>query len=92
MKPILMSADNPDGHKLENLLNQLQQEVEAKSAKIVNDRRPQALRVLRNNQQIIGLLMQAEALQCDSYDVLATMGPNEGPLGTPRIGKGSDNV
>jgi len=43
--------------------------------------------VLRNNEQIIGLLTQAEALQRYSYDLLATLGKNEGPLGNYRIGE-----
>jgi len=88
MKEILMSATNPEGVKLEELLAQLQQEVTAKSAKIVSDTRPQARHVLRNNQQIIGLLMQAEALQRNSYDVLDAISANQGPTGTPRIGSG----
>ncbi len=86
MKEILMSSTNPNGLKLEELLAKLQEAVRVKSAKISSDSRPQALHVLRNNQQIIGLLMQAEALQRDSYDVLSAMGPNQGPTGIPRIG------
>ena len=87
--PLLMSAENPNGRKLEELLAQLQEEVQQKSVKIAQDARPHARHVLRNNQQIIGLLMQAEALQRNSYDVLAQLGPNQGPTGTPRTGPGS---
>lgn len=87
---ILMSSTNPNGHKLEELLQQLQIEVATKSQKIESDTRPSARQVLRNNSQIIGLLMQAEALQRSSYDVLSTIGPNQGPLGTPRIGNPGD--
>lgn len=86
---ILMSSTNPEGMKLEELLLQLQSEVRVKCGKIEGDARPQARHVLRNNQQIIGLLMQAEALQRDSYDVLNAISPNQGPTGTPRIGEGS---
>ncbi len=86
---VLMSPENPDGWKLEDLFSQLQAEIVIKSAKIVDDARPVARLVLRNNQQIIGLLAQAEALQRGSYDALDAMAPDEGPLGKPRIGTGS---
>lgn len=86
---VLMSPENPGGWKLEELLAQLHREVSTKCAKIETDSRPPAKHVLRNNQQIMGLLKQAEALQRDSYDVLDAMGPNQGPLGKPRIGEGS---
>lgn len=87
--PVLMSPQNPTGWKLEDLLEALRREVKAKCAKIADDSRPVARAVLRNNEQILGLLRQAEALQRDSYDRLNTMAPDEGPLGTPRIGTGS---
>ena len=87
--PVLMSPENPTGWKLEDLLRELQSEVLGKCNKISADTRWQARRVLRNNEQIVGLLAQAEALQRDSYDVLDAMAPNEGPLGKPRIGNGS---
>jgi len=87
---VLMSPQNPEGWKLEDLFSQLQAEIEIKSEKITNDASPVARLVLRNNQQIIGLLAQAEALQRSSYDALDAMAPNEGPLGRPRIGVGSE--
>lgn len=86
---LLMSPTNPNGWKLEDLLATIIAEVGHKSFKIKDDTRPVARQVLRNNQQIIGLLHQAEALQRDSYDKLDAMSKNEGPLGTPRIGEGS---
>lgn len=89
--PVLMSPVNPDGWKLEDLLHQIYGEVKAKCRKIENDPRPVARQVLRNNQQIMGLLQQAAALQEDSYDKLDAIGPNQGPLGTPRIGEGSES-
>lgn len=87
---ILMGPQNPSGWTLESLLSSLTGEVEQKSRKIQDDARPVARHVLRNNQQIVGLLMQAEALQRDSYDRLNAMAPNDGPLGKPRIGAGSE--
>lgn len=89
---ILMGPLNPQGWKLEDLLEQLQGEVNAKSFKICADDRPVARAVLRRNQQIVGLLAQAEAIQRHSYDLLDAMAPNEGPLGKPRIGAGSTDA
>lgn len=89
MVRILMGTDNPTGYKLEDLLAQLQDEINDKSKKIASDTREPAKKVLRNNQQIVGLLMQAEALQRSSYDILDAISPNQGPNGTPRIGEGS---
>ena len=84
---VLMGTENPDGWKLEELLVKLQFEVGNKSAKIEKDTRLEAKTVLHHNMQIIGLLQQAEALQRQSYAILDAMAPNEGPLGTPRIGE-----
>jgi len=83
---ILMGSDNPDGYKLEELLHYLQEEVNMKTEKIKNDPCLEARTVIAHNAQIVGLLGQAEALQRLSYAILDNMAPNEGPLGTPRIG------
>jgi len=85
-KSILMGRDNPDGYKLEELLNMLVSEVETKNTYIESDPRLEAKQVVCNNKQIIGLLQQAEALQRMSYAVLDNMSANEGPLGKYRIG------
>jgi len=87
--PILMGPTNVNGWKLEELLSKLQDEVWHKSLKIARDPRLIAKTVYNNNQQIIGLMRQAEALQRQSYALLDDTSPNEGPLGTPRIGEGS---
>ena len=71
---------------MEELLALLQGEVAGKSRKIERDPRIQSKTVQNNNAQIIGLLKQAEAIQRQSYAILDEMGPNEGPLGQPRIG------
>jgi len=84
---ILMGRDNTTGYKLEELLHEVASEVFVKCTFICDDPRIEAKAVLRNNQQIIGLLAQAEALQRHSYDVLDNMSKNEGPLGKYRIGK-----
>ena len=89
MPRLLMSPQTPDGWKLEELCDQLIAELHEKCFKISADARPAARQVLRNNQQIVGLLHQARALQSSNMDLLAQVGPNQGPLGTPRIGVGS---
>jgi hypothetical protein len=86
MKQVLMSNENHNGWKLENLLAQVKLEVSQKINKIINDTSPQAQLVVRNNLAIIEHLGAAEALQRSSYVVLDAMKPNEGPSGKPRIG------
>jgi len=88
---ILMGRDNPDGYKLEELLQAVSAEIVAKCSYIEDDPDFEAKTVLRNNQQIVGLLLQAEALQRYSYDVLDSMSLNEGPLGNYRIGTQKEN-
>ncbi len=86
MKPILMSSENPEGWKLEELLVQVKQEVSEKINKIINDQSPHAQLVIQNNLSIIEHLGAAEALQRASMIVLDAKAPNQGPTGTPRIG------
>ncbi|KYD02650.1 hypothetical protein B4102_0244 [Heyndrickxia sporothermodurans] len=85
-KTVLMSSENHDGWKLEDLLAKVKQEVSEKINKIINDSSPQAQLVVRNNLAIIEHLGAAEALQRSSYIVLDAMRTNEGSAGTPRIG------
>ncbi|OCA84494.1 hypothetical protein A8F94_17525 [Bacillus sp. FJAT-27225] len=87
IKSILMSSENHNGWKIEDLLEQVIVEVSHKINKIINDPSPQAQLVVRNNLAIIEHLGAAEALQRSSYVVLDAMKPNEGPAGKPRIGK-----
>ena len=88
--PLLMSKANPEGWKLEELLDKAALEIETlKTPLIRDDPRPAARTVVHNNGRIVALLNEAARLQRDSYRVLATIGPNEGPLGKPRIGVGS---
>lgn len=87
--PILMSSENPGGAKLEEHLRALIGEMEAKCGKIAADPRNVAKDVHRNNRDIIGRLRECVALQEHSQRILAAMAPDQGPTGTPRIGKGS---
>lgn len=87
---ILMSSENPGGAKLEEHLRGLIGEIETKCAKIADDPRSVAKDVHRNNRDIIRRLQECVTLQEHSMRILAeTVGPDQGPTGTPRIGKGS---
>ena len=90
MTPLLMSPENPDGWKLEELFDRLIAEIEVKCTKISGDPREVARQVLENNRNIIGMLRLCATTQRQSMAALDTIGPNQGPLGKPRIGVGSD--
>lgn len=83
MQPILMSRDNPDGYKLEDLLSALRLEIEGKSMRVAQD--PRAIDLVRSNARIIKLLAEAEAVQREALAALDRLGPDQGPRGTPRI-------
>lgn len=83
---ILMTRDNPDGFKLEELAEKLRTEIQAKTLNIAGDPSIEAQTVTNNNAQIIGLLFQIEALQRQSFAVMAQIRADEGPTGKPRIG------
>lgn len=90
--PLLMSSENPNGWKLEELLGQLNEEILDKCKKIEGEKRPVAKQVLQNNRHIMQMLRDAATLQRQSMAFLEAIGPNEGPLGTPRIGAGSPGI
>lgn len=90
--PILMSAENPNGWKLEDLLAQLRKELLIKTEKITGDSSVLSLKVQCNNLSILRHLHTAESLQRDSYALLATKAPDEGPNGQARIGDRSHAV
>lgn len=89
MTSILMSPENPTGWKLEELLRAVATEVDGKTLKIARDSRPEARAVRQNNGQIAYLLRMAADYQDRSMETLATLGPNAGPTGVPRVGPGS---
>ena len=84
--PILMSRDNPDGHKLEDLLVTVGQELSAKTSRLAGDRCPTAKFIVCNNQRIVDLLNMAVSIQRETLDELKKVGPDQGPRGTPRVG------
>lgn len=60
---ILMTAENPDGAKLEDLLDALIEEVFDKTEKIRDINHPTARSYLKSNRLIIEKLAQCSAIQ-----------------------------
>lgn len=84
--PILMSATNPTGAKLEELLEQIAVELEAKNANIEHDPKPCSRVISTNNLSIISALRKCVHIQNDSLAQLNELGQDEGPYGNPRLG------
>ncbi|ELA7323126.1 hypothetical protein Q9X98_004770 [Vibrio parahaemolyticus] len=84
--PVLMSRENPNGWKLESLIEKLREEILNKSMKIASDPSFEAQSVINNNFQIVGLLMQIEGLQRSSMLAMEKLGPDQGPLCLARVG------
>lgn len=84
--PVLMSRENPNGWKLESLIEKLREEILNKSMKIASEPSFEAQSVINNNFQIVGLLMQIEGLQRSSMLSMEKLGPDQGPLGLARVG------
>ena len=85
MSRFLVTDDNPDGYKLEEILSAIRNEIMIRATKIMDDKRPEAQTVLNNNITILGLLAQSIALAEDSSRVLdKSFGPHKG--NKPRIG------
>lgn len=85
MSNLLMSKDNPNGHKLEELLETIQEELNAKSELLTNDDCPVSQAIKRNNGYINSLLSVAESMQRDSMDLLDTLGIDPGPHSQSRV-------
>lgn len=81
-----MSRDNPDGWKLEELLNQIRFELSEKN-KLIQDDGCQVSKIVRaNNIDIIELLFDCVTMQKESMDALDTLGEKQGATDKPRIG------
>ena len=86
--PVLMSRENPNGWKLESLTEKLREEINRKSLNIAGDQSVEAQLVTHNNFQIIGLLMQIEALQRESMVIMSQIGPDQGGVHEAGAGEG----
>lgn len=89
---VLMSGDNPNGYKLEDLLLTMANEIQVKSERVVNSTIPVASVVISNNTKIINHLYCARDIQLNTLDALQTIGYDQGPTGKPRIGGCDDTL
>lgn len=89
MTRFLVTPDNPSGWKLEDILSEIQNDIIRRTAKILDDPRPEARVVLNNNIEILGLLTRCIAHATDSTRILTkSLGPSRAAEGgPPRIGK-----
>tara|TARA_B100000315_G_scaffold186829_1_gene176361 strand:- start:13351 stop:13623 length:273 start_codon:yes stop_codon:yes gene_type:complete len=89
MTKFLISDDNTDGYKLEDILMAVRKDMLARCDKVVDDHRTEALHVMNNNMKILGLLSESINLATDSTNVLnRAFGPSKSADGgEPRIGK-----
>ncbi len=88
MTHFLVSEENPEGYKLEDILSALRKDVLLRCSKIADDRRPEAQQVLANNVKILGFLNEAVSIAENSTHILdKAFGPSQSAGGgTPRIG------
>lgn len=85
MTKFLVTDENPDGYRLEDILSLIRNDMLTRATKIMDDPRPQAKRVLGNDIEILGKLADCIALAEDSSHTLdKSFGPHED--GKPRIG------
>lgn len=89
MSHFLVSDENPQGLKLEQILRAIRKEVIQRCTKITDDVRPEAQHVLSNNIKILEHLTEAIRLAEDSTQTLdKAFGPSQaGKGGPPRIGE-----
>jgi len=83
---VLMSADNPTGWKLEELLVQVSQDLRVKNDRLEGDASPTSRAIRINNLGVIDCLALAGVRQSDTLRRLDLLGSDQGPSGTPRIG------
>ncbi len=89
MTRFLISKENQDGYKLEDILRAIRRDILTRCTKIVDDHRSEASHVLDNNMKILNLLSDAIRLAEDSTDTLdRAFGPSAAAEGgPPRIGE-----
>ena len=88
MTRFLVSEENPQGSKLEDILRILRKDVLERCTKITDDLRSEAQLVLNNNVKVLEHLSEAIRLAEDSSQILdKAFGPSQAAKGgPPRIG------
>lgn len=85
MTHFLVTDDNADGYKLEDILKIIRKDIFLRTTKIMEDERPEAQMVMDNNVTILGLLSKSITVAEDSTTILQkSFGPSRD--GKPRIG------
>ncbi len=89
MTRFLISKENPEGYKLEDILRAIRKDILTRCTKIMEDRRAEAIHVLDKNMKILNLLSDTIHLAEDSTDTLdKAFGPSAAAEGgPPRIGE-----
>jgi hypothetical protein len=81
---LLITPENPDGWRLEDILSEIQNDIVRRTQKIIDDPRADARAVLNNNIEIMSLLSKCVERSEESTRILNSLGPHqEGQL---RIG------
>lgn len=86
MSGFLITDENPDGYKLEDILGVIRNEIFQRATKIMDDKRPEAVTVINNNIKILNHLAESIALAENSTSVLDKAFGQRDPK-MPRIGK-----
>jgi hypothetical protein len=86
MSGFLVTDENPDGYKLEDILGVIRNEIFQRATKIMDDKRPEAVTVINNNIKILNHLAESIALAENSTSVLDQAFVQHDPK-MPRIGK-----
>ncbi len=85
MTNFLISDDNPQGYKLEDILTSIRNDILFRATKIMEDRRPEAVAVLNNNIKILEHMAECIALAERNTNLLdKSFGPPQADQ--PRIG------
>ncbi|MBO0333095.1 hypothetical protein J0X12_05700 [Sneathiella sp. CAU 1612] len=88
MTHYLVTEENPEGKKLEEVLSMIRKDILERCGLITDDQRAEAKAVLNNNMRILNLLTDAVLLAEDSTNILdKAFGPSQASKGgPPRIG------
>lgn len=82
----LVTDDNPDGYKLEDILTVIRNDMLQRATKIMGDHRPEATSVMNNNIRILTIISESIELAKNSSDILdKAFGPSDPKK--PRIGE-----
>ena len=86
MTNFLVTDENPEGYKLEDILTAIRNDIILRASRIMEDRRPEATAVMNNNIKILENLSESIELAKNSSEILdRSFGPRNPDV--PRIGK-----